>query len=191
MEDAKAAFFASLAELQGEIRGATKDSSNPYFNSRYADLKTVWNVWTDYGPKHGFSVIQAYDDPGDRKGIVLVTRLAHKSGHVEESRLYLPAAKHDPQGCGSAMTYARRYALSAMVGIVQVDDDGEAAMAAFRPGKPRGDSAQFLKQEAERHARAGDTQALADMLELPNVKADKNLSAGIQKRIDQLSQKGQ
>jgi len=121
-----AALAAALCEAQFALESAQKDSLNPHFRSRYADLASVWNAARPALHKHGLSVVQA-PEPCDN-GIRLRTILLHKSGEWIDSVLTLPASRQDAQGYGSAMTYARRYALAAMVGIVaDDDDDGNAA----------------------------------------------------------------
>lgn len=116
----------ALSSAQSEIRGAIKDSKNPFFNSKYADLESVWSAIREPLTKHGLSVIQTMDHDVE-VGIIVVTTLAHTSGQWIEGGLPIMAVKKDPQGMGSAITYARRYALAAITGVVQVDDDGNAA----------------------------------------------------------------
>jgi hypothetical protein len=118
-------FAKALAKVQTEIGTASKSSTNPHFKSRYADLAEVWATWQEVGPKHGFSVIQT---TAIADGVTcLQTTLLHESGDSMTGIYPLMPSKNDPQGMGSAMTYARRYTLAAMVGIVQDDDDGNAA----------------------------------------------------------------
>lgn len=117
----------ALSKAQAEITGAVKDSKNPFFKSNYADLESVWSAIRGPLTKNQLCVIQTTEIQGTATGIV--TTLAHSSGQWIQGFYPLSPIKQDPQGIGSAMTYARRYALAAMVGVVQVDDDGEAAMA--------------------------------------------------------------
>jgi hypothetical protein len=118
--------FAALAKAQAEIGTAAKSSENPHFRSKYADLSEVWAAWQEVGPKNGLAVMQTigFNDNGQQW---LSTILGHTSGEQLESRMLLTPTKNDMQGIGSALTYARRYALAALVGIVQDDDDGQAA----------------------------------------------------------------
>lgn len=120
-----AALAAALAKAQGEIKGAAKDTANPFFKSKYADLASVWEACRAELTKNGLSVIQTTDDGGN--GITVVTTLAHSSGEWIRGRLTMRPVKDDPQGVGSAITYARRYALAAIVGVAPEDDDGNAA----------------------------------------------------------------
>lgn len=122
-----AALAAALAKAQGAIKAAVKDSSNPHFKSRYADLASVWEACRRPLSENGLAVIQTTDEVPDGTAVLLVTTLVHASGEWIAGRLRLNPVKPDPQGMGSAITYARRYALAAIVGIAPDDDDGEAA----------------------------------------------------------------
>ena len=130
-----AALAAALAIAQLEIGGAVKGKSNPAFKSKYADLSSVWDAWQAVGPAQGLAVIQM---PGAyvNNCATVTTIIAHKSGEWMRETLSIPVSKQDAQGYGSALTYARRYALAAFVGIAPEDDDGNAAVAAGAPAKP-------------------------------------------------------
>lgn len=119
--------FTALSKAQSEIRGAVKDSANPFFKSKYADLESVWEACRAALTSNGLSVIQTTEYQVEA-GTCVVTTLGHSSGQWIKGTLPIMAIKNDPQGIGSAITYARRYALAGIVGIVQVDDDGESAM---------------------------------------------------------------
>lgn len=123
--DSIAALAGALAKAQGKIEGAAKDSANPFFKSKYADLASVWEACRVHLSVNGLSVIQTTSD-SDR-GVTVITTLAHSSGEWIRGYLTLKPVKDDPQGAGSAITYARRYALAAMVGVAPEDDDGNAA----------------------------------------------------------------
>lgn len=115
----------ALAKAQGAIKNAVKDSANPYFKSKYADLASVWDACRKELSDNGLSVVQV---PAMRDGKVCVTTiLMHASGEWIDGELELTPVKDDPQGAGSAITYARRYALSGFAGIAPEDDDGNAA----------------------------------------------------------------
>lgn len=124
----------ALCLAQAEMGGAVKDSNNPFFKSSYADLTSIIKAIKEPFAKHGLSYVQLPITSDGGKGMGVTTMLLHKSGEWLQSEYLLPMAKIDPQGAGSAITYARRYALQAMVGIPAVDDDGEAAM--FRMAQP-------------------------------------------------------
>lgn len=124
----------ALCLAQAEMGGAVKDSANPFFKSSYADLTSIIKAIKEPFANHGLSYVQLPITSDGGKGMGVTTMLLHKSGEWLQSEYLLPMAKIDPQGAGSAITYARRYALQAMVGIPAVDDDGEAAM--FRMSEP-------------------------------------------------------
>lgn len=116
----------ALSKAQSKIGGAKKDSSNPFFKSKYADLESVWDACREELTKNDLSVMQTNDV--NSEGVVVVTTLAHgKSGQWVRGRLFLKPVKNDPQGIGSCITYGRRYALAGIVGVYQTDDDGNAA----------------------------------------------------------------
>lgn len=125
--DSIANLAAALCKAQGEMGKAPKDSSNPFFKSSYADLATCWETVAPVLTKHGLSVSQVCDYGGDG-GVIVETILLHESGEFLGGRLHMTPTKADPQGIGSAITYARRYALMAITGLVaEEDDDGNAA----------------------------------------------------------------
>ena len=130
----------ALAKCQGEITPAIKDSNNPFFKSKYADLNSVWSVCREPLSRQGLAVIQTIDR-GTEGEPILITTLAHSSGQWIRSVSPIPikeeigkidpnkkAYKNDPQALGSSISYMRRYCLSSIVGIVTDDDDGEGAM---------------------------------------------------------------
>lgn len=135
----------ALAKAQGEIMGAHKDSANPYFNSRYADLASVWDACRIPLSKNGLSVVQTcrFED-----GHVNVeTMLMHESGEWIADVLAMTPVKTDPQGIGSCLTYARRYSLAAIAGVCPEDDDAEAAV--------RGKASPTTKKSSQRDPSAG------------------------------------
>ena len=116
----------ALAKAQGAIQGAIKDSTNPFFKSNYADLASVWGSCRKALSENGLSVVQTTDS--DNLEIVVVhTMLLHSSGQYITGSLSMKPVKMDPQGIGSAISYARRYALAAIAGIYQEDDDANRA----------------------------------------------------------------
>lgn len=134
----------ALAAAQSEITDPAKDSTNPHFKSKYADLATVLKTVRPVLARHGIAITQTTRVEDDGR-LLLVTRLHWRD---EEIVGYYPVqpTKADPQGYGSAMTYARRYALQAIVGVAADDDDeGNAASAA--PSKQNADElAAFIAQ---------------------------------------------
>lgn len=130
---------AALAKAQGKIEEAKRDSENPFFKSSYADLSAVWKACRAQLSSNGLAVIQAVDQNG-----WLRTTLAHESGEWVASVYPVKPIKDDPQGLGSAITYARRYSLAAIVGIAPEgdDDDAEGAQARDKQEKKaKGDPA--------------------------------------------------
>jgi len=125
-----AGLAAALAKAQGAMKGAVKDSTNPFFKSKYADLASVVEAIRVAFSNNGLSYIQTVQ-PSDKDEVRVETTLLHSSGEwVACGFLSLPVSKADAQGYGSALTYARRYSLSAAVGVAPEDDDGNAAVAA-------------------------------------------------------------
>jgi hypothetical protein len=122
----------ALAKAQAVMAGAKKDSTNPHFKNKYADLASVWDACRKPLTDNGLSVLQ-YTDIYEGQ-TVLVTQLTHAGGGSVIGRLPLPAGKN-MQEMGSALTYARRYGLAAMVGVAPEDDDGNAASAKPEPAR--------------------------------------------------------
>jgi hypothetical protein len=117
----------ALVEVQKEIKPALKDSANPFFKSKYADLNAVWNSCREALGRNGLAVSQTLD-MRDNGLCGLTTTLMHISGQWISGTQVLNPVKNDPQGVGSATTYARRYGLAAIIGIVaDEDDDGNSA----------------------------------------------------------------
>jgi hypothetical protein len=118
----------SLSAVQGKLTYAKKDSKNPFFKSNYADLESVWDACRDLLSSNGLAVSQfpgLYSELD--KSMSLITILTHISGEWISQEMSVPMTKPDAQGAGSCLTYMRRYALAAVVGVVQADDDGNAA----------------------------------------------------------------
>lgn len=124
----------ALAKAQAEIGHASKAADNPFFKSRYADLPAIYNAARPALSKHGLAVTQLTEfADGDK--VSIVTTLMHSSGQWMRGWYPVRPVKADPQGLGSAITYARRYAYSAMVGVASddEDDDGNAASGKSMP----------------------------------------------------------
>ncbi len=119
----------ALAKAQGKIKGAVKTEANTFFKSKYADLASVVEAIRGPLSENGLSYVQL-TIPSEKDEVQIETVLMHESGEWISSTIALPVAKADAQGFGSAMTYARRYGLSAMVGVAPEDDDGNAAAKA-------------------------------------------------------------
>ena len=128
----------ALCNAQGQMGGAVKDSSNPFFKSSYADLTSVIRAIKQPFADNGLSYTQF--PISTEHGVGVVTRLMHVSGQYLEMEYTLPTVKKDPQASGSAITYARRYALQSIAGIPTADDDAESAML-------RGDDKKVISED--------------------------------------------
>lgn len=135
--DTIAALATALAAAQGELKNVEKGKINPHFKSRYADIADGLDVVRPVFSKHGLSVVQATDYMPDTGVFVLVTRIIHKSGEWIESTYPLPS-NGKPQDVGSALTYARRYAMFSLAGVAGTDedDDGNDAQNTTQARKP-------------------------------------------------------
>ena len=115
----------SLCKAQAEMSGAAKASNNPYFQSKYADLKEVIKAIKEPFANHGLSYVQFPIEAGGRIGVETI--LMHESGEYLSNSFTVQLTKQDAQGAGSAITYCRRYGLQAVAGIPSEDDDGNSA----------------------------------------------------------------
>ena len=146
----------ALAGAQSEIQAAAKGKVNPHFNSRYADLASVWEAVRAPLTKHGLSVVQLPLSDGDRVGVS--TTLLHQSGQWLRGTLWGKPDKPGPQALVSCVTYFRRTALAAVAGVAPDDDDGNAAEgrgadpkapgAAKAPAAPRANTVKATGQKA-------------------------------------------
>jgi hypothetical protein len=131
--DSIAKLAAALVAAQKDIKGVGKDSINPHFKNKYASLDSIIDMVRPALAKHGLAVIQGATTPHtDEAGVVrcftVETMLVHESGEWITNGAVLPVAKADPQGAGAALTYGRRYSLSALLSIsTDEDDDGNHA----------------------------------------------------------------
>jgi hypothetical protein len=125
----------ALNKAQATLQVAKKGSENPFFHSKYADLLSIWDACREALTTNGLSITQIADTGAEGKA-VLETVLMHTSGEWIKGRLPLLPVKADPQAQGSAITYARRYSLSAIIGLcTEEDDDAEGAMNREAPKK--------------------------------------------------------
>ena len=134
----------ALAKAQGQIKGALKDSANPFFKSKYADLSSVVEAIREPLAGNGLSYVQIAHEK--ENAAAFETLILHSSGEwLSCGVMSVPVTKADAQGFGSAMTYARRYSLSAAFGVAPEDDDGNAAAKSA----PKQDSpGKIVEQEA-------------------------------------------
>jgi hypothetical protein len=123
---------AALSKAQAVLEAAKKDANNPFFKSKYADLSSVWAAVRGPLTANELSILQ---EPSTSDGRVTVTTtLMHSSGEYVRSSLSMPVKDQTAQGYGSAVTYARRYALQSVMGIAPEDDDGNAASQPVKTG---------------------------------------------------------
>ena len=137
-------FAVAFAAAQAQTKRALKDSANPFFKSKYADLASVWDACQEALNGNGIGVLQSMVTENEK--LFLVTTLLHSSGqwarsfspilipdvitekvNAQKTETIRTTKKNDPQALGSSISYMRRYSLAAIVGVVQEDDDGERA----------------------------------------------------------------
>ena len=127
--------FAALVKAQRAFGSALKDKTNPAFRSKYADLGACLDAVMDALNAAGIALIQRQHP--HEGGVCIETVFVHESGESYSAGLLtVPASKQDPQGYGSALTYARRYSVMAACGIAPEDDDGNAASKPKQAAKP-------------------------------------------------------
>lgn len=121
--------YTAFVKAQKGFAPALKTSTNPHFKSKYADLAACVEAVIDSLNANGIGLVQKNHE--SETGVIVETIFVHESGEqMDGGRLYVPASKHDPQGYGSALSYARRYSLMAACGIAPEDDDGNAGAKA-------------------------------------------------------------
>lgn len=125
----------ALVAAAGQLQGIAPDSTNPAFRSKYISLDALMAAVRPVLAKHGLAVMHGTKFPetnGDGRlvGLTIETRILHSSGEWVASSVAVPVSKSDAQGTGSAISYGRRYGLSALLGLTAEDDDGNAAVAA-------------------------------------------------------------
>lgn len=125
----EASLHSAMAAAFGEVEAATKSANNSHFKSKYADIGAVIDAIKPALIRHGLFFTQ-HPEPSER-GVCVETVLHHAGGEsMSMGKLFVPANKQDAQGFGSALTYARRYALVTAFGVPTEDDDGNAAARA-------------------------------------------------------------
>jgi hypothetical protein len=186
---------SALVKAQKEFGPALKTHTNPAFRSRYADLSACVEAVIDALNNNDIFLMQPTHECED--GVIVETIFIHSSGEqVSSGKLHVPATKHDAQGYGSALTYARRYSLMAACGIAPEDDDGNnasrpkaapvaakpapvAAPAAKAPVKVEGKNTEWqLKVAAKPEGDHGEWSQLvidATMLQLEQCKSEANV----------------
>jgi hypothetical protein len=118
----------ALVQAQATAAPALKQSNNPHFKSKYADLSACWEAVREPLAAAGLAVLQ--EATLTEVGVSVTTRIIHSSGQwIQTEPLTVPLGKRDAHGVGSATSYGKRYSLSAALGIVADDDDGNGAIA--------------------------------------------------------------
>jgi hypothetical protein len=184
-DDSMKEFNAALSKVQGALKGALKDSDNPFFKSSYADLESVWNTVRQHLADNGFSVVQTPDEEGTR----LVTTLLHSSGAWRKGKWLLNTVKKDPQGYMASITYARRGGLVAMLGIHQTDDDGNEASGLDEKTTTRVSKKPAVKMPTSKKTATDivDEAVIAfNGKEVPMIKEEQ--AKGLQTRLDNLTE---
>jgi hypothetical protein len=144
--------FEALSKAQGQMEGAIKDAKNPFFQSDYATLHSVWAACRKQLSANGLSVIQTTEVTGD---VTVITTLGHSSGQWIRGKLSVKPQKADAQALGSCITYLRRYALAAIVGLSPADDDAEGTIQ--RPNvKVPSQSEKFIAEMTAYHKKLGE-----------------------------------
>lgn len=129
------AIASALVKAQREFGPALKSSTNPHFRSKYADLSACIEAVIDALNNNGIYLMQLTEEHDS--GVKVSTTFIHESGEqLSGGSLFMPATKHDAQGFGSALSYARRYSLMAACGIAPEDDDGNQATKTAPPAAP-------------------------------------------------------
>jgi hypothetical protein len=140
--DSIASLAPALVKASADLKAVHKDRANSHFKNKYATLDAIVDAVRPVLAAHGLAVVQGATTPHTTEGGTLVafavaTRLIHNSGEWIETHALMPLSKLDPQGAGAALTYGRRYGLSALLSLAtDDDDDGEAAVGRDAPQRP-------------------------------------------------------
>lgn len=179
---------AALSKAQGEMQAAIKDKINPFFKSSYADLGSVWDAARPVLSKYGLCIMQTTELSADRNQVIMVTTLAHTSGQWMKSYLPLNPSKNDSQGMGAAITYLRRYSLSAIVGVVcDEDDDGETAVGRGKTqqtNQPTPQNNQEKVPQAVEKIGKAEIIALTSLIEALDKESNKSFLDWINKKFN-------
>ena len=159
----------ALVKAQAEIQPAIRDTENPHFRRKYADLSAVVEAIRAPMAKYGLGFIQKPSITRDGKdyNVAVTTTIIHESGQQMESTVTLPVADPRPQAIGSAITYARRYGLSAMLGVVTKEEDDDDAESAEGRGQTKREPA---PQASPPPTRQGGMKKSAELAHAARVK---------------------
>lgn len=164
--------YTALLNVQMEIRNPENTATNPFLKNKYAPLPDILNMVRPILNKH--NLILSQEAGGDSDGVYVMTRLIHTSGEeINTAELYLKPRKNTPQEAGGAITYARRYQLTSLLGIAGEDDhDGNETNPAPTPTTSQGQSnrkvpASAKKPKSSKHPKSSTTtthKGVSDML---------------------------
>ena len=146
----------ALSNFQGKMIAVKKDAINPFYKSRYATLDTIWETIRKPLSENGLSIAQTMNVFGDKS--LLETTLYHTSGEWISGTQLVNPIKDDPQSLGSAISYARRYSLSAILGIV-ADEDDDANVA----------TKSELKTEQKQEVKSPPDKWIEENKDIPNI----------------------
>jgi hypothetical protein len=175
------AYSKALVAAVGELSNVAKTAANPYFKSKYAPLDAIIDATRPILKKHGLAVIQ---QPLFSEGTAGVeTTIIHEGGYSSTSTLLLPLKDQSPQGVGSAITYARRYALAAVLGIAsEDDDDGNISTGLAKKEEARPAVAKILDKKDETPRSAPAATGTWRGVEITNVKVAAQSKEGAAKK---------
>jgi hypothetical protein len=170
----------ALSKAQSEYNKIIKDSTNPFFHSKYADLASCIDSVRDALHKNGLAIVQGTKIVGDRNA--LETTIMHTSGEWINGEYLIVPIKDEPQAMGAAMTYARRFTICGMLFVAAEDDDGEGAQG-------RAPQAEQKQQKTESKKGIGvnekDVLTISEeqALDIVFATGDKNMGEGWQKKM--------
>lgn len=170
-------FVDCFIAAQKEMKSALKDSENPFFKSKYADLTAIDAACKHALNSHGIAITQQIDFEGTTDFIR--TELWHVSGEKLVSRCRLINPKGDSQGFGSSVSYMRRYSLAAICGIVTEDDDGHASShhGDFKsPGDNKISQPQAARLFAISNEKGWSQKDLKDLIETYGYESTKDIT---------------
>lgn len=155
---------ASLVKAQSELRAVGMDAVNPHFRAKYASLDNIIETIRPTLAKHGLAVVQGATLPestveGKVTGFTVETMLIHESGEWLLSGVVMPLAKSDPQGAGAAITYGRRYGISALLSLATDEDDDGNRVSQQRSGGSRASGPASAGTGAVGHKAPSETGA--------------------------------
>lgn len=142
--------YPALIEARGEFQAIKKSKTNPHLRNNYADMGDILDAISPALVKHKLMIVQSVSKP--EAGIAVNTRIIHASGQwIEYGPTVLPVEKATPQAAGSAITYCRRYALSAALCLVADDDDDGNGASKTKPNGSEAAAALKAKKAGVQH----------------------------------------